>query len=335
MTAGRATNIIYYEEQRTANLAAYLNETFGESEITLPDLVQTATNVQDAKANGLPFETTTAIKDIYQNKIIIPGGFKIASDSGNTVQQGIIIEDSNNNQFVWIPVGMYNTNAGNKTNNLSRRTFTADGASEVEGDSIIYGRKGYDYYGEGFSNSTVAYNTIGTFKTNAIYNGGYYIGRYEQGINNVCKADVEICSNITRDDAKSQADSMYINNSFIRSELISSYAWDTAVNFICQNNEYELAVSTSSSYGNMGTNNSTLAGEYETDKYCNICDMVGNYAEWTTGYNHNSYGDDFYNCVYRGGMYDVSTSTMSQRSSNEGEAEIDIGFRVQLVIKNH
>ena len=45
----------------------------------------------------------------------MPGGFKIASDSGTTVQEGIVIEDSDittyedgttstGNQFVWIPV---------------------------------------------------------------------------------------------------------------------------------------------------------------------------------------------------------------------------------------
>ena len=34
----------------------------------------------------------------------IPEGFKIAETSASTVQGGIVIEDSNENQFVWIPV---------------------------------------------------------------------------------------------------------------------------------------------------------------------------------------------------------------------------------------
>ena len=48
--------------------------------------------VEDSKNNGI-FKEDTEIEDVNGNKIIVPEGFKIASDSGNTVQQGIVTED--------------------------------------------------------------------------------------------------------------------------------------------------------------------------------------------------------------------------------------------------
>ena len=53
-------------------------------------------------------------KDIKGNLITIPGGFKVSDESGETVQQGIVIEDENGNQFVWIPVSNINHDGSNK-----------------------------------------------------------------------------------------------------------------------------------------------------------------------------------------------------------------------------
>ena len=58
------------------------------------------------------FTTNTELEDIFGNKITVPAGFKITSDSPNTVTGGIIIEDvdagtttTSGSQFVWIPIG--------------------------------------------------------------------------------------------------------------------------------------------------------------------------------------------------------------------------------------
>ena len=46
-------------------------------------------------------ESTTVIaKDKKGNQVVVPGGFKISSASGESVQQGIVIEDKDGNQFV-------------------------------------------------------------------------------------------------------------------------------------------------------------------------------------------------------------------------------------------
>ena len=43
-------------------------------------------------------------KDSLENPVLIPGGFKFAGSSEDTVEDGIIIEDDEGNQFIWIPV---------------------------------------------------------------------------------------------------------------------------------------------------------------------------------------------------------------------------------------
>ena len=88
------------------------------------------------------------------------------------------------------------------------------------------------------------------------------------------------------------------NNELIyASDLVNSYAWDTAIIFI-QTYSTETDASSyasknkSASFANTGINN---------DKYCNIWDMSGNVNEWTTESSTNSRDSKFYPCVRRGG----------------------------------
>lgn len=53
---------------------------------------------------GDSFGQTTQIKDSGGNKVSIPGGFKVTTDSADNASDGIVIEDASGNQFVWIPV---------------------------------------------------------------------------------------------------------------------------------------------------------------------------------------------------------------------------------------
>ena len=292
---------------------------------------------------GADFTNNTPIEDDLGNIVIIPGGFGVAEDSGTKVEEGIVIEDGDGNQFVWIPTGTYRVSisinsSGQLTNNLSRRTFTSTQATEVSGDSVV---ESY-YYGEGDSRS-VASGQIGAFKASAEStanggNGGFYIGRYEQGIGNAVKAGIEPYADIDRDNAKNQAETMYTGNSHVVSELMSSYAWDTALNFICQTNKangegYNLAVTEDSNYGNIGGER-TLTGEYESDEYSNIYDFIGNCQEWTTEYST----DEFIRrteCVSRGADYYFlkDRSASSRQSSSTSNAYGYISFRTQIYVK--
>ena len=273
--------------------------------------------IEIARDEGTSFETTTELQDDLENPVWIPGGFGIASDSGTKVEEGIVIEDGDGNQFVWIPTGEYNVStsinsSGKLTNNLSRRTFNTTGATEVSGQ-------------------------IGAFKSSAetVANGGkggFYIGRYEQGTGNVCKAGVEPYTDIRRNDAKTEAEAMYNSNNNVESELISSYAWDTVLNFICQTNseEYTLVTTTSSQYGNIGTNSKQNAGAYDADKYSNIHDLLGNCREWTTEYSSDSNNSG----VSRGGTFNYTGYNAAYHQSNRiGYSDYSLSFRLQLYIK--
>ena len=325
------------EEQSIANAVAYMNEILGGTGTEGPEVPEKS-EVEEAIENRTEYGTTTPIKDDLDNTVYIPGGFKLAEDSGTKVEEGIVIEDASGNQFVWIPVGTYKVSSelsetGTLTNNLARRTFTESGATEVEGldtaiSSAIYAEDTTKY-------TSVAKDTIGTFKNSATTNGGFYIGRYEQGMNNVCKAGVEPYVVVTRDTANSKAKAMYSESTFVTSELISSYAWDTALNYICQTNVgegkgYNLATTKSDSYGNIGTNTPTKTGEYEADKYSKICDFLGNRTEWTTEYC--SYSDNPF--VFRGGNYNSNSYCAGTHySASAGIMSLEVGFRTQIYVK--
>ena len=275
--------------------------------------------VEEAKESGTPFQTTTTITDDLDNEVIVPGGFNIASDSGTKVEEGIVIEDSNNNQFVWIATGEYNVSTtinstGKLTNELTRRSWAAANVvtepTAVSKGEVLMDNDYLDfYYGEEDSRS-VAYGEIDAFLESAKPvseggNGGFYIGRYEQGTGNVCKANVSpyISLSVTRDVAKQQAEAMYTGNTYVTGQLISSYAWDTALNFICQTNEegYLLATTTDDAYGNIGryrVGRVVNTGTIPEDCYSNIYDLLGNCWEWTTEFN-GTYSDD--NTTLRGG----------------------------------
>src|SRR5699024_10261252 len=106
--------------------------------------------------NEYVFTDKETITDALNNTIYVPGGFHLdresnTNDEGNaiTVEDGIVIEDSQGNQFVWIPTGTYQTSSGAKTNELTRRQWgSANSNTEptpISGDSVT---NSY-YYGEG------------------------------------------------------------------------------------------------------------------------------------------------------------------------------------------
>ena len=128
---------------------------------------------------------------------------------------------------------------------------------------------------------------------------------------------------------------MYSSNNNLESELMSSYAWDTALNFLCQTNTksgegYNLSITTSNSHGNIGTYNKKNTGAYAADNYSNIHDILGNCREWTTEY----YSSSAEPCVARGGRYGSNNLYAAFRSPNpSSDYAADISFRLQLYLK--
>ncbi len=328
---------------------------------------------------------TKTITDKYKNKVVIPQGFKVASDSGLDVTEGIVIEDNdikegigNNrgNQYVWVPVGDIIKSDGTKTTiTLGRYTF-ADGINDKASDGTTVLEKGTpilkqsaenytqevlinSYYkelatyrqggasGDDNSLNTTALN-LKKFVDSVKANGGYYIARYEASYGTDGKANSKVSNTftdadtapatrtegmlwnyITQIDAAKACHNMYEDSyTNVTTDLINSYAWDTAIVYIEEFSgdiTYSYQSSQNTKLTNTGVNN---------DEKCKINDMASNDLEWTTEYStriNNSYA---YPCTSRGGYYDNSDIYTSYRNNgNATDSDEGYTFRSILYIK--
>ena len=310
----------------------------------------TATNVADAIKQNSPYKTDTTITDDLDNEVRIPAGFKIAQDSATTVEGGIVIEDKDGNQFVWIPAktgagATINLTSGGTATIIYQRTAYGVNVATGEIDEETNSEKIKHEEGSGYY-FTEAMPTNEIESVNA--NGGYYIGRFEAGDGSstdfrssetdgtvVIKKNQVPYSHISQANAKTKSEEMaeVYNYGEAFTKLVSSYAWDTAIDFIQKansNNEYR-DYATSSPEGNY---NNTEYGDGlirtgQTTAVSNIFDMGGNLYEYTT--ERNSSGATSYSG--RGGNYNNSygTDPAGHRYYGlSGDAGVGVGFRVVL-----
>ena len=301
--------------------------------------------------------TNTTVKDNLGNKVVVPAGFKVINPTEN-VTNGIVVEDvtheaTKGSQFVWIPVGdVIKDSAGNKeTITLRRYVFNADGSvntelSKTEPGDQLKTSSGYSYYfTEGLKDSTTS-NThakdIEDFK-NKVNNitHGYYIGRYEARDKDatktrtrsssktnqvVCTANNYVYNYITQYQAAELSRGMYNDRNF-ESDLMNSYAWDTAIVFLQKFDNRANKASLKSysqqtslntgSLANQGTNN--LSDASKQDVICNVYDMASNCIEWTT----ETLSYSRYPYIIRGDYYSSSDYYTSSRDYVELTASPD------------
>ena len=267
----------------------------------------------------------TELQDAYGNKIVVPAGFKIVSDSttsnATTVDKGIVIEDATTgatagSQFVWIPVGkiytdVAKTDANAKNIELGRYSFDySTGLESAYSGSYVEEDANDESTLTNTENKAIAKN-ITNFKNSVTSNGGYYIGRYEARTTTERSSEDDTLTQITEKgtnpvynyvtqiQAAEQAQNMY-NSSKFTSDLMNSYAWDTATLFLqtCGEEKYSIKTSVNNSLASKGTNSSDFTGTRDT--VCNVYDMASNVYEWTTETSDSSNGP----CVTRGGSYD-------------------------------
>ena len=305
-------------------------------------------SIQSLKTKGTVFKDTTTLEDTYGNQVTIPKGFKIANDSATDVTGGIVIEDATytntiGSQFVWIPVGT-GENAIKKANKetvdiaLGRYEFTknSDGTITTSEYSGSYTEDTTASHNSSYGNAIA--KDIEQFKTSVKNNHGYYIGRYEAGKTNndgfmVCKSEQEVWNNITQPKASEVSRNMYGSGAKVTSDLINSYAWDTAIVFVqkcgteSNSSTYSYTVGESSTLQTTGTN--ILNATKKVDKQCNIFDMAGNCRDWTTETCSNSDNP----CVYRGGSCYYSNRYTSIRSGySTSNASSNLSFRPLLYL---
>ena len=293
-------------------------------------------SVADSKTKGTVFDDVTTLEDTYGNQVKIPKGFKIANDSATDVTGGIVIEDATytntiGSQFVWIPVGT-GENAIKKANKetvdiaLGRYSFTKNSDGTVT--TSEFSDRDYTEYTTANHNSdykNAIAKDIEAFETSANSNHGYYIGRYEAGKTGdngfvVCKSGQKVWNNVTQPKASEVSRNMYGSEAKVTSDLINSYAWDTAIVFIqkcgTESNSstysYTAGLSLTSTSEPQTTGTNILNATKKVDKQCNIFDMAGNCWEWTT----ETYINPSVACVSRGGSCSSSGYCTSGRYGN-------------------
>ena len=332
---------------------------------------------------GKVVDKNTKAEDAYGNKITIPKGFKIlehnptsstgavtynytnSEETGEhipAVQDGIVIEDKDGNQFVWVPVGTIK-NKNNTTNTITLGRYEFDSntgalksttpAQVASVENCTQAVKIDSYYqelstsrgGNSAEDSTAQNATarnLEEFISTTLANGGYYIARFEASgtaSKITSKYNQTVLGNITQPNAAKVAREMYgevkENNELVyASDLVNSYAWDTAIIFIQTYSTGEDA----SSYASQNKSTSFAKTGKNNDKYCNIWDMSGNAYEWTTEYSTSSHNSNFYPCVRRGGYYDtdsgVAINYTSARSYNNTTYSLSIvSLRSLLYVK--
>ena len=265
------------------------------------------------------------------------------------------------NQYVWIPC----------TEEEYKRTewsVEADGspASRASKDETTLSSVTLSDFdkGNGITSDILneIVNQISSEKNSVKKYGGFYIGRYEVGDGNVITQYKEPSANLIWSKAYENAKNIDVGSASV-SYLSSSYARDTALSFIQNNSEFKTYASTrdngssgtdinenwqdkSVTYKDAngalqtkaaGTATATRLPTGVTTAKCNIYDMGGNVAEFTTELNPTE-GDSDATVVLHGGSYEGTdvwqTSPAGSRwDAGSGSVTDSRGFRATLFIQ--
>ena len=303
-----------------------------------------------AKPGTWTSSQVTPIADGNGGTVPLPNGFYYI---GGDISTGLVISDKQGdtmnasgldmgNQFVWIPVS--------SEADLERTNFDANGQPTT--DAPASGSNVTDCSepsASGYSTEAEEYNTM---KTQVLKYGGFYIGRFEAGINSttlrtkvttnqtvVCKKGVAPYNYVPWGNAMNDvntafvpeyknpdhvstngevylAKNMYSVSSSVTSTLTYGCQWDAMCRYI------------GDSQRTTPTKDATeLTGSVSTDVSKNIYDLAGNCYEWTMeAYSTN-------NRVLRGGGYG-GAHPVSFRGYHSSTFNYDFySFRPTLYIK--
>ena len=253
----------------------------------------------------------------------------------NDIKTGI--GNNRGNQYVWIPVGNGIKKSDGTTVNITLGRYTfANGTSDkdtngnvfakgtpiLKQDAVNYAQEvaiNTSYKEVSISRTGVASSGTDGLNTTALNlkgfvdsvkaNGGYYIARYEASYGTDGKANSKVSNTkavstpnkegqlwncISQINAATASRNLYTG---VNSDLINSYAWDTAIVYI-QNfsgdTDYSKQNSSNTSLENTGVN---------SDEKCKINDMASNAEEWTTEYSTSIDSSRATPCTIRGGSY--------------------------------
>ena len=113
------------------------------------------------------------------------------------------------------------------------------------------------------------------------------------------------------------------SNQYFETDLVNSYAWDTAISYIQKCSEdidYSKQISLNKSMLNTGKTG---------DEKCKINDMSSNMEEWSTEYTNTGSP-----CTSRGGLFSSTTNSAAHRHNETATASYNyFSFRVILYLQ--
>ena len=269
--------------------------------------------------SGKVSDKNESYEDENGNKAIIPAGFKILPGE-EIINEGLVIQDENGNQFVWIPVQ-------NTEKYIRNRNYEDEKISSVVYTDTTYLPEELQPLSE--DSSTKNEEKEKQLVLNA---GGFYISRYEAGIENnslVSKKDKEVWTNISQTSAKETA-KQFINNENVKSSLCSGIQWDVVMNFINEKQDGERNTFSATNYLEGRHNDKiSISGQNEKDKVCNIYDLEGNCNEYVAERTNSSTSS----YIVRGGSIGQYLSA-AERQEDYGGGNPETSFRFVLYIVN-
>ena len=289
-------------------------------------VVDKNTKAEDAYGNKITIPK--GFKVVAHGTVAGSATYTYSGDNIPAVQDGIVIENgTDGNQFVWVPVGTiknknnttntitlgryeFDSNTGALKSNTPVQVASVENCTQEVTINTNYKELSVFRAGNSATDSTAQNATarnLEEFISTTLANGGYYIARFEASgtaSKITSKYNQTVLGNITQPNAAKAAREMYgeikENNKLVyASDLVNSYAWDTAIVFI---QTYSGKTDYASHNESKTTKAFTATGK-NNDKYCNIWDMSGNAYEWTTEYSAYSRDSNFNPCVHRGGYY--------------------------------
>ena len=316
------------EEMRTAGTYMPAKTTLKDSNGNLIKVPEGFKIAEDSGINvteGIVIEDNDIKEGIGNNRgnqyVWIPVGENIKKSDGeevNIILGRYAFADGTNHkdsEGVALPIGtpILKQNAENYEDEIKINTYYYEDTTQREG-VVSSGTDGL--------NATAL--SILNFKTSVENNKGYYIARYEASYGVDGKANSKVSNNFSNTNGIVPTEEGYLWNSVtqvdattasrglystINSDLINSYAWDTAILYI-QNFSEEV------DYSRQGSKNTSLSNTgVNGDEVCNINDMASNTNEWTTEYSSFTSDDGVKPCVYRGGAFSNSERFTSYRNS--------------------
>lgn len=306
----------------------------------------------------------TKYKDSESNIAVIPEGYKVSeNENEKTISKGLVIKDSDGNEFVWVPVSNINEYVitswnGEKVKEQATTDEERDGAYCTGGylKQSILSKNETGIVKVAISNKINRGETEANTEKTSIENyGGFYIGRYEASYDSTNKK-LETKKNKTpytnikmsiigdTDMADGMVQMSYLDENNVKIQklgivtkpdsssdesenytlgIVTGLQWDAMIRWINKTN----SSNTYNTSGHKGTE-AINTGSNEAYKVNNIYDIAGNVSEYVA---REYYGKDG-NSVYRGANYSSTALSANIRGNTDNIVSDTIGTRQMILI---